>query len=101
MAVKHNERDTEATGRHLMARASLLLGDEESAQRSFAATVELLEQLHLPERLRESAAEYADLLHRQGRLEESIAYWRIAAGAGPTEPAASRESVPQLSQSGA
>jgi len=101
VALRTSDREAEATARHLMARASLLLGDEESAHEFFAATVELLQHLRLPERLRECSAEYADLLHRQGRLEESIGYWRIAAAAQSPLPAGSRETVAQLSQSGA
>jgi hypothetical protein len=57
------------------------MGDDGAADRSFASAIELLRQLRLPERLRECAIEYADLLQRQGRLEDSIVYWRIAAGA--------------------
>ncbi|HEY7199391.1 MAG TPA: helix-turn-helix transcriptional regulator [Candidatus Dormibacteraeota bacterium] len=84
VATELKEGDAEATARHLLGRVHLRLGDEAAADRSFRAAIELLKRLDLTERLRQCAAEYADLLHRQGRLEESIACWRIAAGAAGT-----------------
>jgi len=84
------ERDSEATARHLLGSAYLQLDDEESAHTYFTTAIDLLEQLDVPERLRACATEYAELLYARGRLVESIAYWRIAAGAGeppmPTAP---------------
>lgn len=79
-----DERDAQATAWHLLGRTSLLEGDGDAADQAFATAVELLRQLRLTDPLRECAVEYADLLHRQGRLEESIVYWRIAAAAGST-----------------
>jgi len=100
VAVRLREVDPEAAARRLLARASLRLGDEETADRSYEAAIELLQRLELLERLRECAMEYAEHLHDRGRLEESIRYWRIAAAA--LAPAAvSRESGALLSQSGA
>jgi tetratricopeptide (TPR) repeat protein/DNA-binding XRE family transcriptional regulator len=82
VAVSLRERDSEATARHLLGRAYLDLGDDRAARGSFAAAIDLLTDLDVPERLRACAIEYAELLHRQGLLEESIGYWRIAATAG-------------------
>jgi tetratricopeptide (TPR) repeat protein len=102
VAADQDERDSRATALHLLGRASLLVGDEESADRAFAAAVEVLRQLDLADRLRECAVEYADLLHRRGRLEESIVYWRIAAGAAASSPAVvSSEAPPAAAGSGA
>jgi tetratricopeptide (TPR) repeat protein/DNA-binding XRE family transcriptional regulator len=93
-AKRLGERDSEATTRHLLGTAYLQLGDEDAAHEYFTAAIELLEELHLSERLRVCAKEYAEMLQARGRLEESIAYWRIAATASelsmmrsPVEPA--------------
>jgi tetratricopeptide (TPR) repeat protein/DNA-binding XRE family transcriptional regulator len=82
VSARLQEPDAQATAWHLLGRAHVLMGDTAAADRAFATAIELLSGLPLPERLRECAVEYADLLHRQGRLEDSIVYWRIAAGAG-------------------
>lgn len=95
------EGDAEATAWHLLGRVHLRTGDEESADRSFTAAIELLRRLGLTERLRECAIEYADLLHRQGRLEESIACWRIAAGAAGAAPVVAATSSRERASSGA
>lgn len=100
-ATSMHEPHSEATARHLLARALLQLGDEEGSDRSFADAIGLLQQLSLPERLRDCAQEYAELLYRRGRLEESIAYWRIAVAAGADATAGSQESAVLLMQSGA
>jgi tetratricopeptide (TPR) repeat protein/DNA-binding XRE family transcriptional regulator len=96
IAASANQRQSEATVRHLLGRVHAQLGDMDEARRSFAGAIELLQQLQLTDRLRECAIEYAELLNRQGRLEESIAYWRIAASAagraGEFEAAASMTS---------
>lgn len=81
VATRLEERDSQATAWHLLGRVHLQSGDDRAADRSFTRAIDLLRQLGLTERLRECAVEYADLLHRQGRLEDSIVYWRIAAGA--------------------
>jgi tetratricopeptide (TPR) repeat protein len=90
VATSQGERDAEAAARHLLASAYLQLADEEAAHGYFTTAIDLLEQLDVPERLRACAAEYAELLYARGRLVESIAYWRIAVGAGeppiPTAP---------------
>jgi tetratricopeptide (TPR) repeat protein len=94
VATSLGERDSEATARHLLGTAYLQLDDEDAAHQYFTTAIELLEQLDLPERLRACATEYAELLYSRGQLEESIAYWRIAAAANepsivssPTEKA--------------
>jgi tetratricopeptide (TPR) repeat protein len=81
VAASFDERDAQATAWQLLGRTYLRMGDDDAADGSYTTAIELLRQLELPDRLRECATEYADLLHRQGRLEESIAHWRIAAGA--------------------
>jgi len=90
VATSQGERDAEATARRLLGSAYLQLDDEEAAHEYFTTAIDLLEQLDVPERLRACATEYAELLYARGRLVESIAYWRIAAGAGegpiPTAP---------------
>ena len=101
VAIDMHERYAEASARHLLARAHLLLGDEAAADASFAAAVDLLQQLQLPERLRECAADYADLLHRRGLLEDSIAYWRIAAAAAGRIATAEQVGEVLLRQTGA
>jgi tetratricopeptide (TPR) repeat protein len=100
-AVALRDRDSEATARQLLGRANLHLGDEVAADEAYAGAVDLLEQLRLPERLRDCAMEYADLLHRWGRLEDSIAYWRVAAEAGARSIGDSDENAAVLRQSGA
>jgi tetratricopeptide (TPR) repeat protein len=101
LAVCMRERDSEATARHLLGRMHLQLGDEEAAGHELATAIDLLQQLNLPERLRDCAMEYAERLHRGGRLEESITYWRIAATAGGDAMSGSQESAVLLRQSGA
>jgi tetratricopeptide (TPR) repeat protein len=92
IAMSQGERNAEATARHLLGSAYLQLDDEESAHTYFTTAIDLLEQLDVPERLRACATEYAELLYARGRLVESIAYWRIAAGAGePSIPTAPTE----------
>jgi tetratricopeptide (TPR) repeat protein len=85
VATGLGERDSEATARHLLGSAYLQLDDEGAAHGYFSTAIDLLEQLDLRERLRSCATEYAELLYARGRYVESIAYWRIAAGA--LEPA--------------
>ncbi len=90
-AQSMGERDSEATARHLLGSACIQLDEEEAAHGWFTSAIELLTQLDLPERLRACSTEYAELLCRRGRVEESIAYWRIAAladGPATAEPAA-------------
>jgi tetratricopeptide (TPR) repeat protein len=101
VAAEFEERDSEATAHQLLARARLALGDGAGADRSYAVALDMLQQLRLPERLRDCAMEYADLLHRRGRLEDSIGYWRIAATAGLDTTAGSQEAAALLRQSGA
>lgn len=79
-AQSMGERDSEATARHLLGSACIQLDDEEAAHGWFTSAIELLAHLDLPERLRACSTEYAELLCRRGRVEESIPYWRIAAG---------------------
>jgi len=74
---------------HALRSATTNAGDE-----WFRSAIELLGRLGITERLRACATEYAELLLARGRLEESIAYWRIAANASelsmmksPVEPA--------------
>ncbi|HYW27547.1 MAG TPA: helix-turn-helix transcriptional regulator [Terriglobales bacterium] len=88
------ERGTEATARHLLGTASVELGYEDAADEWFRSAIELLSQLDLVERLRSCAAEYAELLYRRRRLDESVTYWRVAAGAAnrTARPAAVDES---------
>jgi tetratricopeptide (TPR) repeat protein len=74
------ERATEATARHLLASACVQLDQEDAADEWFTSAIDLLGRLDLTERLRLCAAEYAELLYRRGRLDESISYWRLAAG---------------------
>ncbi len=80
-AQSMGERDSEATARHLLGSACLQLDEEDAAHGWFTSAIELLTQLDLPERLRACSTEYAELLCRRGRVDESIAYWRIAARA--------------------
>jgi tetratricopeptide (TPR) repeat protein/DNA-binding XRE family transcriptional regulator len=87
-AIATKQRESEATARHLLGRTQGQLGDMEAARRSFTEALESLSQLELPDRLRQCAIEYAELLQRQGRLEESITYWRIAARAAGSSDAA-------------
>jgi tetratricopeptide (TPR) repeat protein/transcriptional regulator with XRE-family HTH domain len=74
------ERATEATARHLLGSACVQLDEEDAADEWFRTAIQLLARLDLTERLRICAAEYAELLYRRGRPEESISYWRLAAG---------------------
>ncbi len=92
-AASLGEGNAEATARHLLGRAHLQLGDEEAAHGSFRAAIDLMAELDAPERLRDCAIEYAELLHRGGRLEDSIRYWRIAATAGGGSGGAPSERV--------
>jgi len=75
------ERATEATARHLLGRASERLGRDDAADRWFRSAIELLDRLELTERLRVCATEYAELLYRMDRTDESVRFWRVAAGA--------------------
>jgi tetratricopeptide (TPR) repeat protein/DNA-binding XRE family transcriptional regulator len=75
------ERATEATARHLLGSACVELGEDDAADEWYRTAIELLVRLDLTERLRICAAEYAELLYRFGRSDESISYWRLAAGA--------------------
>jgi tetratricopeptide (TPR) repeat protein len=100
VATGLGERDSEATARHLLGSAHVQLGDEESAHRYFSSAIDLLEQLELRERLRACATEYAELLYARGRLDESIAYWRIAAAAGEPQIVRPREAAGQLGRTG-
>jgi len=87
VATSLGERDYEATARQLLGSANERLGDQDAAHRYFNSAIELLGELQLRERLRSCASEYAELLCTRGRLQESIAYWRIAAAAGePRRP---------------
>lgn len=99
IAVSVSQLESEATARHLLGRVHLELGDIEEARRSFAAAIERLQKAQLFDRLRECAIEYAELLQRQGRLEESIACWRIAANAA--SPAGQLEAAASMTSSGA
>jgi tetratricopeptide (TPR) repeat protein len=75
------ERGAEASARHLLGCACVQLGEEDAADGWFTSAIELLARLDLAEPLRVCATEYAELLYRRGRAEESIRYWRVAAGA--------------------
>jgi tetratricopeptide (TPR) repeat protein len=90
MTQRLGERATEATARHLLGSACVQLDETDAADDWFRTAIELLARLDLTERLRICAAEYAELLHRRGRSEESISYWRLAAGAArrPTQKVA-------------
>jgi len=88
------DRSSEATARHLLGIACFAIGDHDAGDEWFRSAIELLGRLGITERLRACATEYAELLLARGRLEESIAYWRIAANASelsmmksPVEPA--------------
>jgi tetratricopeptide (TPR) repeat protein/DNA-binding XRE family transcriptional regulator len=83
-----DERVSEATARHLLASVCVELGQDDAADEWFSSAIELLDRLELTERLRLCATEYAELLYRRGRVNESVSYWRIAAGAAarPQQP---------------
>jgi tetratricopeptide (TPR) repeat protein len=83
------ERGPEATARQLLGTACAQLGRDEAADQWFRSAIELLGQLELAERLRDCAAEYAEVLAARGQLDESIRYWRIAATALARSPAES------------
>jgi len=101
VAAAMGERDSEALARHLLGSACVQLGDEDSADTWFTGAMDLLSQIDLPERLRACATEYAELLYRQGRLEESITCWRIAAGADARPAVMSSPVVLRSSRAGA
>ena len=84
------ERDSEATARRLLGTACIQVDDEEAAHGWFTGAIELFTELDLPERLRACATEYAELLCSRARVEESIPYWRIAAGAASAPKPAAR-----------
>lgn len=91
-----DEQGAEATARHLLGTVSVELGQIEVADEWFTSAIELLDRLDLTERLRACATEYAELLYRRGRVDESVTYWRLAAGAArrPVErPAADRRAL--------
>jgi tetratricopeptide (TPR) repeat protein len=82
VANSTGERRALASSRHHLGSAYAQLGDDDAAHTNFNLAIDLLKELELGERLRACASEYAELLHARGRLEASIAYWRIAAAAG-------------------
>jgi tetratricopeptide (TPR) repeat protein len=58
------------------------LGDTHAADNHFLQAIELLDELEMAERLRDSHMEYAQILDKRGDLFASARHWRLAAEIG-------------------
>ena len=63
----------------LRARLEETLGDIRAADHHFARAIEILEELEMPERLRDCHMEYAQILDERGDVFASARHWRAAA----------------------
>jgi tetratricopeptide (TPR) repeat protein len=68
----------------LRARLEEKLGDSRAADDHFAHAIEILDELEMPERLRDCHMEYAQILDDRGDVHASARHWRAAARIGKT-----------------
>ena len=66
----------------LRGRLEEALGDIRAADHHFARAIEILDELEMPERLRDCHMEYAQILDERGDLFASARHWRLAAQIG-------------------
>jgi tetratricopeptide (TPR) repeat protein len=66
----------------LRGRLEETLGDIREADHHFARAIEIIDELEMPERLRDCHIEYAQILDDRGDIYASARHWRLAAKIG-------------------
>lgn len=82
VAVAVGERIVQAEAHSLLAQVAELEGRPREADQHFETALMLVEQIDMPDRLRDSHMQYAELLEARGEIASAARHWRIAAEVG-------------------
>jgi len=82
MAEAIPERIVVANARVLLGKLNERLGNAALADDHVEAAIQILEQLAMPDRLRDAHMEYAELLDARGDIASAARHWKLAAEIG-------------------
>ena len=71
-----------SNARTLLGRIDELEGNHRETDQHFDTAIRILEELVMPDRLRECHMEYADLLDKRGEIRSASRHWKSAAKIG-------------------
>lgn len=94
LAIELGETASLSEAKQILATIAAAEGDDQSADGLFGESIQLLEDLNLPERLTSVHAIYARTLERRGNVSAALQQWRLAVAATHPEAALDSNDAP-------